>query len=69
MDKIDKLNERLKEVVEKFKALKECGIDVEILETYVVAKTKLSKKNVKLVLKEVETFYHKLLNESILKEL
>ena len=31
MDKIDRLNKNLKEIKEKFDALKNCGIDEEIL--------------------------------------
>jgi tRNA A22 N-methylase len=69
MDKIETLNKRLKEVVEKFKTIKDCGVDEELLEIYLEKKTKLSKKKVKEVLNNMEEFYNKLVKGSILEKL
>lgn len=69
MDKIETLNKRLKEVKEKFEALKKCGIDSEILEIYLQNKTKISRKNIKLLLKNLDGFYNKLIKEEITKAL
>jgi len=69
MDKIETLNKRLKEVVDKFNEFQKVGINEEILEMYLQQKTKLSKKNVRLLLKNYEEFYHKLLKEEIVKGL
>ena len=69
MDKIETLNKRLKEVVDKFNEFQKIGINEEILEMYLQQKTKLSKKNVRLFLKNYEEFYHKLLKEEIVKGL
>jgi len=69
MDKIEILNKRLKEVVDKFNEFQRVGINDEILEMYLQQKTKLSKKNVRLLLKNYEEFYHKLLKEEIVKGL
>ena len=68
-DKIETLNKRLTEVRNKFIELKECGIDEEILEIYLQSKTKLSRKNVRLVLDNLERFYNKLIKEEILEGL
>ena len=69
MDKIETLNKRLREVVDKFNEFQRIGINEEILEMYLQQKTKLSKKNVRLFLKNYEEFYHKLLKEEIVKGL
>lgn len=69
MDKIETLNKRLKEARDKFNELKKCGIDEEILEIYLKEKTKLSKKNIKLVLTNLDKFYNKLVKEEILEKL
>jgi len=69
MDKIETLNKRLREVVDKFNEFQKIGINEDILEMYLQQKTKLSKKNVRLLLKNYEEFYHKLLKEEIVKGL
>ncbi len=68
-DKIETLNKRLTEVRDKFIELKECGIDEEILEIYIQKKTNLSRKNVKLVLDNLDKFYNKLIKKETLKAL
>ena len=68
-DKIDLLNERLKDICERFTALKECGIDPELLEIYLERKTKLSKRKVKEMIHHTEEFYNKLLKSQMLEEL
>lgn len=68
-DKIEILNKRLTEVRDKFNELKECGIDEEILEIYLQSKTKLSRKNVRLVLDNLDRFYNKLIKDEILEGL
>lgn len=69
VDKITTLNKRLTEVRDKFVELKECGIDDEILEIYLQKKTNLSRKNVRLVLENLDGFYNKLIKSEILREL
>lgn len=66
MDKVEILNKRLKEVVDKFETLKKCGIDEEIFEIYLQHKTGLSKKKIKEVLKNVDEFYNKLIKNLVL---
>lgn len=68
-DKITTLNKRLTEVRDKFVELKECGIDEEILEIYLQKKTKLSKRNIRLVLSNLDEFYNKLIKDEILEAL
>ena len=63
------LNERLRKVVEGMNVLKEAGIDEEILQIYICYKTKLSKKQVNLVLKSHEEFYEKLVKKMAMKKL
>ena len=69
MDKIETLNKRLKEVVNKFNEFKRIGIDDEILEIYLEKKTKLSKKKVKEFLKNYKEFYNKLIKEEMIEAL
>lgn len=69
MDKVELLNKRLKEVVDKFESLKKSGIDEEILEIFLQHKTGLSKKKIKEVLKNVDDFYNKLLKNLVLNGL
>lgn len=59
------LSERLKQVSEKFKELKACGVDEEILIAFLQKKTGLSQKDVKLILKNYEAFYDKLATKYI----
>ena len=61
VDKIKLLEHRLREVADKFNALKKCGIDEEILIVYIQSKTKLSQKKVKKMLSATEEFYNKLI--------
>lgn len=68
-DKITTLNNRLKEVKAKFDALKNSGMDEEILITWIKEKTHLSKKEVKLMLNAQEDFYHRLIKKEIVKKL
>ena len=67
--KIEILNERLKEVKEKFDALKKCGIDEEILEIYLQNKTKLSRRKIKEFLNNLEDFFDKLIRNAIIDSL
>jgi hypothetical protein len=68
-DEITSLNKRLKEIVDKFKELKDCGMDEEILIIYLQEKTKLSKKKVKEILFHTEEFYEKLVKKNVIKSL
>ncbi len=69
VDKIIILNRRLKKIQEKFEALQKNGIDQEILEIYLRNKTKLSQKDVQLMLKSQEAFYNKLMKKNIIENL
>lgn len=68
-DKLEILNNRLKETRDKFIELKNSGIDEEILEIYLQHKTKLSKRNIKLVISNLDEFYNKTIKNNILREL
>jgi len=67
--KIDILNERLKDVVDRYDALKRCGMDEEILTIYLQAKTRMSKKQIKLLLENVDKFYDGLRKKLIVEEI
>ena len=69
MSKIDVLNKRLKDVKEKFEALRKCGIDKELLEAYLQKKTKLSVKNIRKLINATEEFYDKLVVDEFLENL
>ena len=66
---IETLNRRLKEVVDKFNALKNCGMDEEILKIYLQNKTKLPKRDIENMLKHMEEFYDRLIKEELIKNL
>ena len=66
---IETLNRRLKEVVDKFNALKNCGMDEEILKIYLQNKTKLPKKDIENMLKHMEGFYDRLIKEELIRKL
>ena len=68
-DKIQTLNNRLKEVKRKFDDLKRSGMDEEILITWIKEKTHLSKGEVKLMLNAQQDFYNRLVKKAILDEL
>lgn len=68
-DKIKILNKHLKDVVEKFNALKKCGMDEEILIIYLRDKTKLSKKDIMQLLIHTEDLFDKLNNEDIVESI
>jgi len=68
-DKFETLSKRLKEVADAYKALKDAGIDDEILQAYLQQKTKLSKKSIIAVLEHTDDFYKKLMKGAILDEL
>lgn len=69
IDEVALLNKRLKDVAEKFKALKECGINEDILISYLKDKTKFSRKNIKKMLYHTKEFFDKLVGDEILKKL
>lgn len=68
-DKIEIFGDRLKKVLEGFQTMQHFGIDSEILIAWLQIKTKLSKKDIELMLKHQEEFYNKLLSENILDSL
>lgn len=69
MDEIDILNKKLREVVEKFDDLKKSGMDEDILITWLVVKTKLSRKKVEEILTKTQEFYDKLIKRNVIKNL
>ncbi len=69
MDDIQILNKNLEAVKKAFEAMKKCGIDRELLEIYLQKKLNLSAKKIKQMLDETETFYKKLAQTAIEKEL
>ena len=66
---IETLNRRLKEVADKFNALKNCGMDEEILKIYLQNKTKLPRRDIDKMLKHMEEFYDRLIKEELIKNL
>lgn len=68
-DKIADLEKRLKEVKEKFDALKKAGIDEELLIVYLQHKTKLPRKKIKQMIDETEEFFDKLISKEVAEKL
>ena len=59
---------KLDQIRQGLEIMKRCGIDDEILIAWIQSKTKLSQKDIKLMLKSTEEFYSKLLKKEILKK-
>jgi hypothetical protein len=68
-DKLSVLNKRLRDVVDKFKELKDCGMDEELLIIYIHHRTGLSMEDAKLAMKSMDEFYQKLASDMFLKAL
>ena len=60
------LEKKLEQIRISLEIMKTSGIDEEILITWLQAKTKLSQKDIKLMLKSTEEFYSKLLKKEML---
>ncbi len=57
---------RLKKVLEGLETMKAYGLDDDILISWLCHKTKLPKKDVILMIKSQDEFYHRLLNKDII---
>jgi len=68
-DSISRLHQNLKIIKEKYEALVKSGVDREILEIYLMYKSKLPKKRVIELLKNIDDFFNKLISEETLKKL
>ena len=67
--KIEILNKRLGEFADAYRNFQKIGISEDILLAYVIFKTKLSQKSVKLILDAQTEFYKKLVNDAMLDNL
>lgn len=59
-DKILDMRKALEKFTENYKELRSVGINQEILECYLAAKTRLSMKSIKAILESQEEFYENL---------
>jgi DNA-binding protein H-NS len=69
MDKTTLLERRLKEIKEAFEAFKKNGVSEDILITYLMAKTKMSRKKVRQMLNAQEQFYDELVSKEVAEKL
>ena len=69
MAKLDRLDKNMKDVVSKFKDLKNSGVDEELLIIYIKDKTKLPTRDIKKMLDKQEEFYNKLVKEEVVNSL
>jgi len=67
--RIDELNYQLKAIKDAFDLWKDSGLNKEVLEIYIMHKTKLPKKKVKDVMRAQEKFFNELIKEETLKRL
>ena len=63
-DKIVEMRKALERFTKSYEELKSIGINQEILKVYLAAKTKLSMKNIKAILKSQDEFYENLIISS-----
>ena len=68
-DKIEELNYQLKAIKEAFDIWNNSGLNKEILEIYIMHKTKLSKKHVKDILMAQQKFFDELMKDEVVKRL
>lgn len=68
-NKIDELNYQLKAIKEAFDIWQDSGLNKEILEIYIMHKTKLPKKKVKDVLMAQQKFFDELMEDEVVKRL
>ena len=68
-DHIKIFGNRLKKLVEGVETMKHFGLDNDILVSWLCYKTKLSKKDIQLMLKSQEEFYNKLMKRNIIENL
>lgn len=68
-NKIDELNYQLKAIKEAFDIWQDSGLNKEILEIYIMHKTKLPKKKVKDVLTAQQKFFDELMKDEVVKRL
>jgi len=68
-NRIDTLNYQLKAIKEAFDIWQDSGLNKEILEIYIMHKTKLPRKKVKDVLMAQQKFFDELMKEEIVKRL
>ena len=69
MSEAEIIGQRLKKVIECFNAIKNFGLDEDILIAYICQKTKLSKHDVNLMIRATDDFYTKLIKKDIIKGL
>ena len=67
--RIDKLNHKFKKIKEAFDTWQDSGLNKEMLEIYIMHKTKLPKKKVKDVLIAQQKFFDELMKEETVKRL
>lgn len=60
-DKIVDMRKALERFTENYKELRSVGINQEILEAYLAAKTRLSMKSIQVILKSQDEFYENLI--------
>ena len=69
MDKVAELSKNLKNMKEKFDALKKSGVNEELLIVWIMHATKYSKKDVKAMLDAQEEFFDKLIQKEVADKL
>ena len=63
-DKITEMKNALDKFTKHYEELKSVGINQEILEAYLITKTKLSKKVIKSILESQKEFYDNLITNA-----
>lgn len=66
---LDELRRRLKYVQNAWKDLRAAGVHQELLEIYLVYKTKLKRKQVRAMIKNMDRFYDKLYKEETARKI
>jgi len=68
-DKTTLLERRLKEIKEAFESFKKNGVSEDILITYIMSKTKMSRKKVRQMLNAQEEFYENLVSKEVAEKI
>ena len=68
-DKITSIKKSLDKITKHYEELKSIGINQEILESYLIVKTKLSRKIIKCILNSQKEFYDNLITTAAVEAL
>jgi hypothetical protein len=65
MDKSTRLEKKLNEIAEAFKAMQKNGVSEKLLISYLQTETKMSRRDIKRMLEATEDFFNELIGKEV----